>query len=144
MHHELANTIKLLERGIGQSKRPEDRKLAADYLAALAPLLAAAVLGDDILSRLNSIERLFGHSWLIDQTPFEDAFNSWRKFRDEYETFTLGGMTVNERLHALGVLDEYDRAITERDYSALENLLRQAKVDDDSIRKIIDGHKNNG
>ena len=89
MHRELANTIKLLERGIERSNRPEDRKLAADYLAALAPALASAVLGDDILPRLKDIDRLFGHSWLIDPTPFEDAFNSWRKFRSEYESFSL-------------------------------------------------------
>ena len=144
MHRELANTIQLLERGIEESNRPEDRKLATNYLAALAPVLASAVIGDDILPRLKDIERLFGHTWLIDQTPFENAFSSWQKFRNEYERFALGGMTVNERLYALGILDEYDRAVTEGNIEALENILRQARVDDDSIRKIIDNQTKNG
>jgi len=36
MHRTLAETIMSFSRGIERSKRPEDRKLAADYLAALA------------------------------------------------------------------------------------------------------------
>jgi hypothetical protein len=53
-------------------------------------------------------------------------------------------MTVNERLYALGIMEEYDRAVTEGNFEALEKLLRQALVDDDSILKIIDNQKKNG
>jgi len=35
MHRTLAEVIEELEEGIGKSKRPEDRKLAQDYLAVL-------------------------------------------------------------------------------------------------------------
>jgi len=70
-----------LERGIRESKRPEDRKLANDYLAALAPLLASAVLGKDILRQLPIVERLLGHTWLIDDAPFCEALSRWRLFR---------------------------------------------------------------
>ncbi len=38
MHRALAETIASFSRGIERSQCPEDRKLAADYLAALAPL----------------------------------------------------------------------------------------------------------
>ena len=141
MNRELANAVILLEQGIQQSNRPEDRKLASDYLAALAPLLASAVLEEDILSRLDDIERLFGHSWIVDPKPFQNAFDSWRKFREEYEAFALGGMTVNERLYALRTLDDYTKAVKERNFDRMEQLLRRARVDQPSILRIITNAK---
>ena len=64
MYRKLAEIILEIEKGIRESKRPDDRKLANDYLAALAPLLAAAVSGQDILRELPLFERLLGHTWL--------------------------------------------------------------------------------
>ena len=84
MFRGLAETIESFSRAAGESSRPEDRRLAADYLAALAPVLARAVLGQSILDDLAKIERLFGNTWLIDQAPFEDAFARWRSFKEEY------------------------------------------------------------
>ncbi len=40
----------------------------------------------------------------------------------------LSGMTVNERLFSLGLLDEWDEAIQERDRSKMINVLRQCEV----------------
>lgn len=68
MYRTLAEIVEGIEPGIRESKnRPEDQKLANDYLAALAPLLASAVLGRDILRQLPVVERLLG------QTPFREA-----------------------------------------------------------------------
>ena len=66
MHRRLAETIKSFEHGIKDSRRPEDRQIARDYLAALAPVLASTVLGDDILSEIRAIDRLFGQTWITD------------------------------------------------------------------------------
>ena len=102
MHRALAEAIVLFERGVQECHRPEDRAQAERYLAALAPVLAGAVTGDDVLPRLEAIERLFGHSWLVDSAPFEAAFHKWRSFRSfrsEYEQRVLGAMSINERPH---------------------------------------------
>jgi hypothetical protein len=80
-NQRLAEAIALFAKGIGESNRPEDRILAERYLAALAPLLAAAVLGEDISDHVREIERLFGNTWLVDDTPFQLAFQRWREFR---------------------------------------------------------------
>jgi hypothetical protein len=138
MYRSLAETIESLVEGIRVSNRPEDRKLGHDYLAALAPLLAAAVLGKDILRELPEIERLFGNTWLIDESPFRSALARWRQFRREYEESALSAMTVNERLAALGTMESFDRARAARDNSEMERLLTQARVDTASIRKIIE------
>ncbi len=137
MHRKLAECIKALDQGIGKSNRPEDRKLASDYLAALAPLLAQATLGEDILRDLNTIERMFGNSWIFDNVPFEEAFSIWRKFRQEYERFSLGAMTVNERLFALKLDDEFQAACNSGDENRVRDILERAQVDKESITRIV-------
>lgn len=137
MHRELAKTILLFSQGVEKSNRPEGRRLANDYLAALAPLLAHAVVGDNILKDINAIERLFGNTWVIDNLPFEEAFKNWRLFKEEYETFTLSSMTVNERLFALELIDVFDVACKEKDESRMREILKKARVDNQSIIATI-------
>ncbi len=137
MHRALAETIEAFSRGIERSQRPEDRKLATEYLAYLAPLLARATLGESILGDLATIERLFGQTWLVDQDPFEEAFSRWRAFKSEYERWAVSGMTVNERLHALGLLTAFDQACALRDLAAARKTLEAAYVDEASIQEIL-------
>lgn len=137
MHRTLAEVIEGIGRGARESTRPEDRKLAADYLAALGPLLASAVLGRDILRELSAVERMFRHTRLIDDTPFREALEKWSLFRAEYETWVLSAMTVNERLHALGTLESFDQARAARDKGTVERLLKEARVDSHSIMTIL-------
>ncbi|MGH7388722.1 MAG: hypothetical protein ACREM3_04605 [Candidatus Rokuibacteriota bacterium] len=134
----MAETIESFSRGIERSKRPEDRKLAADYLAALAPLLARATLGESILRDLGAIERLFGHTWIIESAPFEEAFEKWRAFKAEYEQWAVSGMTVNERLHAVGLLEAFDEACNSRDVDKARELLLKVHVDEPSIQRILE------
>lgn len=138
MHRALAETIALFEAGLARCARAEDRSLVADYLSALAPILAAATLGENVLARLDNIERLFGHTWLIDDAPFRPALEKWREFRSEYEHGVFSGMTVNERLWALGLMEEYDRAIQAGDRARLRSILERVKVDAASIDRILD------
>ncbi len=124
MYRILAEAIDCLSWGVRESRRPEDRKLATDYLAALAPLLALATLGKDILRDLPDIDRLLGQTWLVDETPFRAALKKWRAFKEEYEKFAVSGMTVNERLHAFGILDAFDRARSAHDRDEARRLLQ--------------------
>jgi len=137
MHRALAEAIELFESGKDNCHRAEDRPLVDRYLAALAPVLADAVLGNDVLSKLPQVERLFGNTWLIDSKPFNDAFVKWRQFKDEYVQFAVRGMTVNERLYAMCFLEEYDQAVADKDAKTVREILTTALVDPESIDKII-------
>lgn len=137
MHRALAEAVGLFEVGLAKCQRAEDRAVVEKYLAALAPVLAGAVLGQDVLSRLDQVERLFGHTWLTDQTPFAPALAKWRQFREEYERFSVRGMTVNERLHAFSLLESYDRAVATGDVTEIRRMLKAVHVDDDSIAGIV-------
>ena len=136
MYRSLANCILALERGVAASDRPEDHKLAADHMAALAPILAAAVLGKNLLPRIRSMERLFGTT-VIDVGPFEEAFAQWRHFLVEYESFAVSGMTMNERLEALGLLADFDAAALEGNRRTLRSILEKAHLSADDIDRIL-------
>lgn len=138
MYRALAESIDYFARAEARSNRPEDRKLARDYLAALAPLLARATLGQDVLRDLDVVDRLFGQTWIIDVDSFQDAFERWAVFKREYTQHALSGMTVNERLDAVGRLEEFDAAQSSRDVEAVRRLLQQVCVDEGSIRKILE------
>ena len=138
MHRTLAEAIEAFSRGIERSQRPEDRKLATEYLAALAPLLARATIGETILVEVRQVERLFGHTWIADGAPFEEAFSKWRSFKSEYERWVVSGMTVNERLHALGLLEAFDAACASHDRAGARRLLQDAYVDEASIQTILE------
>jgi hypothetical protein len=49
----------------------------------------------------------------------------------------LTGMTVNERLFASGLLDEFDK-VKNNDKSRARLILRWLEVDEPSINKIVD------
>lgn len=137
MHRALAEAVVLFARGIATSNRPEDRVLGERYLSRLAPLLADAVLGRDILRELDGIERLFGNTWLVDESPFLPALVKWRQFRDEYEQFALGPMTINERLAALDLVAAFDSARARHSSAEMTSLLRRIRVDDGTIAAIV-------
>lgn len=143
MHNKLAKTILSLKKGIESSKRPDDRELAAEYLAALAPILASSLLGNDVLAEIKAMDRFFGHTWLNDVEPFRSAFEQWALFREEYRRFILGGMTTNERLFADGQLDAFDRAKATRNLEQLRQILHNVYLDEPSIRMIIESAKQN-
>ena len=144
MYRSLAETIDSFSEGLKECNRPEDRKLIGDYLAALAPLLARTLLGEDILKDLPNIERLFGHTWVIDIKPFEKAFEHWSNFKEKYTETVLSGMTVNERLFALGLQDDFDKSCNSSDEKRLREILRQAKVHEASISQIVSKYLKNG
>lgn len=84
------------------------------------------------------IERLFGQTWIIEPAPFEEAFENWRVFQAEYVQSAVSGMTVNERLHAMGLLAAFDEACAVRDVDKVRALLLKVHVDEPSIRKILE------
>jgi hypothetical protein len=138
MHRKLAQAILSLQNGIKSSSRPDDRKLAAEYMAALAPILASVVVGTDVLADIKNIDRLFGQTWLRDTEPFRHALEHWSSFREEYRRFAFGGMTTNERLFADGQLDTFERAEAIGNFEQMELILRSVYLDEPSIKTIIE------
>ncbi|GGC35902.1 hypothetical protein GCM10011386_30030 [Parapedobacter defluvii] len=82
------------------------------------------------------------HSVRIFATENEACEYVYDKLMEEQTFFRirqiegLSGMTVNERLWASGLMDEFDEAI-KTDKSIAKKILRWLKVDEASIEKIV-------
>ena len=48
------------------------------------------------------------------------------------------GMTVNERLYVSGMASAFDKAIEERDFEKVRNILTEVELDEDSIKRILE------
>lgn len=142
MLNALANCILKIEHGVRTTNRPEDRVIGEKFLATLAPILAAAELRSNELRDLDTFERLVGHSFLVDPGPFGTFYEDWKSFRAQCERLVVSGMTVNERLFALGLLEAFDQFVEAKDWEECRSILRRAHVGEDNVDAIINKHKN--
>ncbi len=53
--------------------------------------------------------------------------------REDYK-----GMTVNERLYASGLLDKFDKAVSDKDIHSIKEFLRDVELSDENITAILD------
>jgi molecular chaperone GrpE (heat shock protein) len=53
-------------------------------------------------------------------------------------TLVFFGMTVNERLYVSGLMDEFDRAVEERDIERVRSILTNVELTEESIRPILE------
>ena len=50
----------------------------------------------------------------------------------------IGGMTVNERLWYLGLMDDFDACVEKGDREAVWAILRKCSLSDENVERIID------
>jgi hypothetical protein len=48
------------------------------------------------------------------------------------------GMTVNERLYASGLMDEWDKAVSEKNTTEVVRILKDVELTDENIRPILE------
>jgi hypothetical protein len=48
------------------------------------------------------------------------------------------GMTVNERLYASGLMDEFDEAVEKKDADKVRSILMQVELTEESIKPILE------
>ncbi|HEY9192096.1 MAG TPA: hypothetical protein VIO81_04435 [Methyloversatilis sp.] len=48
------------------------------------------------------------------------------------------GMTVNERLYVSGLMDEFDKAVGERDIARIRSILTEVELPEESIQPILE------
>ena len=132
----LARFISEMEQQAGSTHEAEDRPLYDKFLAKAAVIIAKVeqdmVIGDDVAA----MERLFGHTWFKDKDAYTRIYSEWDTFKGLL-TQSIHGMTVNERLFNLGLLDEFDAAVFAGDEPHLRAVLFKCFLDNDSIEAII-------
>jgi hypothetical protein len=132
-----------LSRFITETKRlsdetheAEDRRIYEMYLGNAGVILAKVAqdlgIGDDI----DRMERLFGNTWLKDENAYARVYGFWDEFKSLLIQ-SIHGMTVNERLFTLGLSDEFDRAVENKDEARLRAILSKCFIDKEGIQTII-------
>jgi hypothetical protein len=48
------------------------------------------------------------------------------------------GMTVNERLYSSGLMDECDKAVSDRNIAEVIRILKEVELTDENIRPILE------
>jgi len=144
MLNSLANCILKIDKGVRTSSHPEDRVLGEKWLAYLSPVLASSLLSKADLEGIKGFERLIGHSFLVDPEPFGTFYDDWKNYKEQSERQLVAGMTVNERLWALGLSDEFERFAAVKEWDQCRAILRKAYLDHANIEPIIESRKKRG
>lgn len=132
----LARFISEMEQQAGSTNEAEDRPLYEKFLDKAAIIVAKVEqdkpVGDDVAT----MERLFGHTWFKDEDAYTRIYNEWDTFKGLL-TQSIHGMTVNERLFNLGLLEELDEAVAKHDEPRLRGVLFKCFLSDDNVEAII-------
>lgn len=133
----LADFVAEVERLNGETHEAEDRKIYSMYLSMTAIVLAKVIREEPVGDDVASMDRLFGNTWLKDEQAYRKAYSTWDRFKGLLVQ-SLQGMTVNERLFNLGLLDLFDDAVARRDELLLRAILAKCFLEEDNVQAIID------
>ena len=50
--------------------------------------------------------------------------------------FKFSGMTVNERLYVVGLMNEFESCLKQKDFEKIKSILKKVKLNGDSIIEI--------
>ena len=67
----------------------------------------------NVIELADSIERLFGNSWIESEKTHTHLYRLWSKFKKE-AIEGIGGMTMNERLYWFGLFERYESTETDK------------------------------
>ena len=51
--------------------------------------------------------------------------------------FKFSGMTVNERLYDVGLMNEFESCLKQKDFEKIKSILKKVELNEDSIIEII-------
>jgi hypothetical protein len=114
-----------------------DRQIYEKYLSHAGIILAKVAQGQGVGDDIDTMERLFGNTWLKDGDSYAKAYSIWDEFKSLL-TQSIHGMTVNERLFSLGLLEEFDKAVERRSEDRMKVVLSKCFLTQDNIQAIID------
>lgn len=133
----LDSLVALVEEELLSCQNDDDEKTLRLYLRAMSDLRDAVAAYGTLGHRREAIERLLGHTWLVDAELHERLHAQWQSVVDELRA-TLSAMTVNERLSEIGLLEEFDDAIRRAHRSDATRCLRAVFLDDANINAILE------
>ena len=127
-------TIRVFEDSIALARDPSDQSLLNKQVLALKKIKESLSKCGSMKFQISNFEKLISNTWMNDQKIFDKTYHAWENFRLLYEK-SIGGMTVNERLSYVGLLEEFEKGNT--DESKARSILREVFVTGDNADEII-------
>jgi hypothetical protein len=137
MEPPIDDTIRVLRDALREAQDESDKKLLKKQVAALEDIRTLLVKREGLRYRIEGFEKLISDPWMNDQKTFDRVYVAWSTFKHSYAR-TVGGMTVDERLYFMGLLDEFDAC--KGDPEAMRTVLRAAFLSPENIEAIIQNH----
>lgn len=137
MNHPIEKTIETFRKHQARVTSDTDRCLLNRQIEALCEIRNGLSEYGTMRYRLSRFEKLLSDPWMEDQAAFEETYEAWTEFIDSYRQ-ELGGMTVNERLCHMGLLDDFDQSLDKP--SSMRPVLRAALLSAENIEAIIESY----
>ena len=138
MNHPIENTIDTFKKYEAIVTSETDRSLLHKQIEALCEIRNCLSEYGTMKYRLSSFEKLISDPWMEDQTAFENTYSAWTEFVASYQK-EIGGMTVNERLCHMGLMDDFDKSLN--DPSCLRAVLKAVFLSPENTEAIIESVK---
>lgn len=133
----LAEFVSVVHDLAEKTHEAEDRRIYDLYLSSVSVILEKVIHDKPIENDISSMERLFGNTWLQDGDAYLKAYSAWNDFKSLF-TQSIHGMTVNERLFVLGLLDEFDSASKRKSRCKMEQVLSKCFLTTENVQAIIE------
>ena len=133
----LSRFILIVKRLLNETHEENDRSIYEMYLAKARIILGKVEQSQGIGDDISSMEHLFGNTWLKGGSAYDQAYSAWDEFKGLL-TQSIHGMTVNERLFTLGLMDEFDNAVERKSEARMRSVLSRCFLTQDNIQTIID------
>lgn len=135
MNHPIENTIDTFKKHEAIVTSESDRTLLNTQIEALCEIRNCLLKYGTMKYRLSSFEKLISDPWMEDQGAFENTYSAWTEFITSYRK-EVSGMTVNERLCHMGLMDDFDKSLN--DPSCMRVVLQTVFLSPENIEAIIE------
>ena len=134
MKYPIKSTLETFRKWREKVSTAEDRSLITRQVTLLAEIKESLEEYGTMGHKMSSFEKLISDPWMNDQIAFDQLYSAWKELKESYAR-EIGGMTVNERLCHIGLMEEFDRSIGSPE--KIRSVLRSAFLSVENIEAII-------
>jgi hypothetical protein len=135
--HPIKRTLDTFQKWKEKVSTTGDKSLIETQISSLKEIEESLSEYGTMGHKMKIFEKLISDPWMNSQPAFDQLYSSWKELKESYSK-EIGGMTVNERLCHMGLMEEFERAAGSRE--KLSAVLYSAFLTKDNIEAIILKH----
>ena len=135
MKHPINSTMESFRKWKEIVSSANDRSLIDKQISLLEEIKESLEEYGTMRHKMSQFEKLISDPWMEDGTAFDQLYSSWKVLKESYSS-EIGGMTVNERLCHMGLMEEFESAAGSP--ARMRAVLYSAFLTHDNIEAIIE------